>query len=194
MSPRANPMPASASGMAGAPGCDIAYRANGYEPVSIGLIILAVDDPARADGWHSLPALLDLLFHEGIACVVTTSATRRKLVDWLERLGCATRLPMRISTEDMAPEAPFPNMTLLACNRLAIPARHAVVIADGPRGTVGGAAAGCTVVALGNAANQAALRRTGAHLGIDHPGALAPLLSDGGSLECAWLRTTQSPR
>ncbi len=175
MSTRAKPLSAPTAGMDAAWHPDGGYRARGYEPVGLGLVVLAVDAPATAVVWDGLPVLLDHLYEEGLPCVVTTPASRSELAGFLERLACTVRLPMRICAEDVPEDSPWPTATLLACNRLAIQVRHALVIADGPRGTVGGAAADCLVIGLGNASTQAALRRTGANFGVEHPGRLVPI-------------------
>ena len=174
MPSHARTMTASIAGMAPARGPDTRCQARGYEALSLGLIILAVEQPRLGKGWDGLPALLDHLFKEGIPCVVTTPAPRSELATWLETINCAQRLPMRICAEDV-PSASLPAATLLACNRLAMPVRHALVIADGARCVVGAAAAGCTVIAIGSASVRAALRRTGADHGVADLAELIPV-------------------
>lgn len=174
MPSHARTMTASNVGMVPERGPETRCPARGYEALSLGLVILAVEQPRLGRGWDGLSALLDHLFREGIPCVVTTPAPRTELLSWLETAGCTQRLPMRICLEDADP-AQLPAATLLACNRLAMPVRHTLVITDGLRGAAGGAAAGCTVVAVGTAAVQATLRRTGADHGVADLTELVPI-------------------
>jgi phosphoglycolate phosphatase-like HAD superfamily hydrolase len=174
MSSHARTMTASNVGLAPERGPDTRSPARGYEALSLGLIILAIEQPRLGRAWDGLPVLLDHLFKEGLPCVVTTPAPRAELLVWLEAAGCAQRLPMRICQEDADP-AHLPAATLLACNRLAMPVRHTLVITDGPRGAAGGAAAGGTVIAIGTATVRAALRRTGAMHGVVDLTELVPI-------------------
>jgi beta-phosphoglucomutase-like phosphatase (HAD superfamily) len=187
MPSHARTMTASNVGLAPERGPDTRGPARGYEALSLGLVILAIEQPRLDRAWDGLPVLLDHLFKEGLPCVVTTPAPRAELRAWLEATGCVQRLPMRICQEDTHP-AQLPTATLLACNRLAIPVRHALVIADGPRGAAGGAADGCTVVAIGTATVRAALRRTGAMHGVADLTELVPI-ADWNCMDGARLRS-----
>lgn len=173
MSSHARTMTASNVGLVPERGRDVRRSARGYEALSLGLVVLTVEQPRLGRTWDGLPRLLDHLFIEGIPCVLTTPAPRAELLAWLEAAGCAQRLPMRICQEDVG--SALAAAPILACNRLAMPVRHALVVADGPRGAAGGAAAGCTVIALGSAAVRAALRRTGADHGVADLTELVPV-------------------
>jgi beta-phosphoglucomutase-like phosphatase (HAD superfamily) len=168
--------PASVAAMTQPQVLDMRRQQRGYEALNVGLVLLAIEDPARVNAWADLPSLLDHLFTEGIPCVVTTRGARAALGHGLQGMAVAQRLPMRICAEDLPDDAPFAAATLLACNRLAMPVRHALVITDGPQGAVGGASAGCIVVALGSPFNQAQLLRTGADLGTANLSEMVPLV------------------
>lgn len=166
---------ASAAAIAPERAAEVAATARSYRPHHVGLVVLAVDDPARARAWRGLDRLLDHLFREGISALAVSPAPRADLVAWLHRLALHQRLPMRIAAEDQPATIPLGAAILLACSRLAMPPRHTLVVADGPHGAAGGAVAGCAVVAIGSASEQAALRRTGAAHGVTDLAELVPV-------------------
>lgn len=119
-------------------------------PTAIGAVLLALD-PCADDAAAALPGLAGLLDHlgaAGIPCLVATPMTRAQVARRLDATACAHRLTMRLCREDMAETFPDPAGLLLAAQRLALPASHVVVIADGPAGLAAARSAGCVAIAL----------------------------------------------
>lgn len=145
MAPSARPMPLPARPP---------WRAGGA-PRGVGLVVLAGADAPAAGPWPGLHALLDHLHAAGIPCVAISPAPRAALAGRLAGMACAARLPMRVGREDLAAAPSWAAAMLLACRRLAVAARHAVVIADDGDAAAAGAEIGCAVIRAAGGLDQA---------------------------------------
>lgn len=139
------------------------------------LVIDAIPETLDQDPLPGIGALLDHLTSEGIPCLVVTAARRPDLLRLLSAAACAMRLPMCICREDVANPLPHPAALLLATQRLALPPRHALVIANGPEGIAAARKAGCAAVGLTGIYTTEELLAAGAQQCTARLDALLPL-------------------
>jgi HAD superfamily hydrolase (TIGR01509 family) len=87
---------------------------------------------------------------------LVTGSSRVEAGHMLDLLGVAACFPVRFCAEDVPRSKPAPDGYLMACERLGVEPRHAVVVEDSAAGVAAGRAAGCIVIAVraGNFANH----------------------------------------
>jgi HAD superfamily hydrolase (TIGR01509 family) len=97
---------------------------------------------------------------------LVTGSSRAEAGHMLELLGVADAFAFRLCAEDVPRSKPAPDGYMMACERLGIEPRHAVVVEDSAAGVAAGRAAGCIVIAVraGNFANH---DQSAAHRVID---------------------------
>jgi HAD superfamily hydrolase (TIGR01509 family) len=97
---------------------------------------------------------------------LVTGSSRAEAGHMLELLGVAECFPVRFCAEDVPRSKPAPDGYLMACERLGVAPRHAVVVEDSAAGVAAGRAAGCIVIAV-RAGNFAGHDQSAAHRVID---------------------------
>ena len=98
--------------------------------------------------------LLDYLKERGIEMALVTSAFRRHVEMSLKNNGLEDYFTVIISKEDIRKGKPDPEPYRLACEKLGIKPKNAVVIEDSENGVLSGKRAGCLVIAVRHRWNQ----------------------------------------
>jgi HAD superfamily hydrolase (TIGR01509 family) len=97
---------------------------------------------------------------------LVTGSSRAEAGHMLELLGVADAFAVRLCAEDVPRSKPAPDGYLMACARLGVEPRRAVVIEESASGIAAGRAAGCLVIAV-RAGNFARHDQSAAHRVID---------------------------
>ncbi len=93
-------------------------------------------------------ALVEALDEAGFALAVVSSAPPENVALCLDRLGCADRFSVTITSHDVEVGVPNPEIFLLAAERLCVELSHCAVIENAKPGVKAGKAAGMLVVGL----------------------------------------------
>ncbi|WEH37240.1 HAD family phosphatase [Streptomyces sp. AM 4-1-1] len=94
--------------------------------------------------------LLDMLRDEGIPTALVTSGSRTYATDHLTRLGIADYFTTLVTADDIIHGKPNPEGYLLACRRLEVSPRDALVFEDSEAGFQAAQASGARYIAVGS--------------------------------------------
>ena len=94
---------------------------------------------------------LRMLWRQGVACAVATSATRGTALDVLGRAGLLPYLDVVVSRDDVDRGKPDPQTYLLAADALGRPPRLCLALEDSAPGIAAARAAGLATVFVGSA-------------------------------------------
>lgn len=92
-----------------------------------------------------VPSLLARCTGMGLPCAVATSAQRATAEAHLARAGVRPAFSVVVGRDDVARAKPFPDLFLLAANRLGVPAEHCLAVEDSPAGVHAANVAGMVV-------------------------------------------------
>ncbi len=110
--------------------------------------ILALIDQERVR--PGVVELLDEAEEAGIPVGIASSSRHNWVEGYLAKLGLRERFPVIVCADDVARAKPFPDLYLLACERLRVEPSSAVALEDSPNGTAAAKAAGLFTVAVPN--------------------------------------------
>jgi beta-phosphoglucomutase len=99
----------------------------------------------------------------GLRLAVATSADRIKMEGNLKEIGLPPEtFDITVNGLDIARKKPFPDIFLLAAERLGLPPSSCIVVEDAPNGIGAGKAAGCRCLGLSTTFPAEVLRKAGA--------------------------------
>jgi beta-phosphoglucomutase len=117
----------------------------------------------RLEPLAGVRAFIDGCRHRGLKLAVATSADRIKMEGNLEQIGLPpATFDVTVNGLDIARKKPFPDIFLLAAERLGIPPARCLVVEDAPNGIQAGKAAGCRCLGLTTSFGAEVLRKAGA--------------------------------
>lgn len=123
------------------------------------------------------PALLDALDVAGIPYCVASSGSHEKMRTTLGRTGLLARLAGRLTSSlETARGKPFPDVFLLAAERMGVAPARCVVIEDSPLGIEAATAAGMRAIGLAGLMPADRLQAAGAWRVVTHLDAVPGLL------------------
>jgi HAD superfamily hydrolase (TIGR01509 family) len=106
--------------------------------------------PGRIKLMPGARELLEELRRRAIPCGLATSAERRYVTAVLGELRLDDTFAVRVVADDVTRGKPFPDVYLLAAERLGIPPADCLVLEDAPNGVAAAKAAGMSAVAVPN--------------------------------------------
>jgi HAD superfamily hydrolase (TIGR01509 family) len=97
-----------------------------------------------------IPGLIDSISKNGIPIVLATSGSERRMNIVLNRLGLFDKFVFLLSSKDVKKGKPYPEIFLLAANKLGVDPESCLVIEDSNNGVTSAIAAGMKCIGYKN--------------------------------------------
>lgn len=127
-------------------------------------LLVEIYHSCKVESMPGIPEVLNRCLHQGIFAMIVTSCHRSVAQCALKSSGLNARLPVMITSEDVARHKPDPEPYLLAARRLQVPPNRCLVLEDSIPGIQAGRSAGCTVVAMTGIVPANEQETAGAHM------------------------------